>query len=258
MTWRDEILPASFRGVPFEVQGTSRRDGRRTVVLDIPGRDQPFVQDLGAARQTVVLEALVIGDDYRARRDALLRAVQQPGQGELTHPHYGTKPASVVRADLTESTSEGGMARFTLEFVLDAVEVAVVASSGGSLGLSESAAALRIAAAESAGAAIDRSPTNVALASARDAAAESTESLEGFVRSQSRLLDIALDPRAAATLIDDVRRLSDIALRRGTDWMLWVQSLQGGVSVFRAGVASRLEAFRALLGFAADLLGLDQ
>ena len=93
------------------------------------------------------------------------------------------------------------MARLTLEFVLDAVEVAVVAATGGALGLAASSAALRVAAAESASAAIDRSPTNVALSAARTAAEDTSEAFEDFVRSQSRLLDIVLDPRAAAPLM---------------------------------------------------------
>ncbi|MEO0660424.1 MAG: DNA circularization N-terminal domain-containing protein [Planctomycetota bacterium] len=258
MTSRDQILPASFRGVPFEVQGASRRDGRRKVVLEIPGRDEPYIQDLGAATQTVTLEAFVIGDDYRERRDALLRAVRARGSGELIHPHYGSRQASVVRAESTENNREMRRARFTLEFVLDAVEVAVVVSAGGAQAVRTSAAALRVAAATSVAGAIDRSPTNVALSAARAASESTSNALGDFVESRSRLLDIALDPRAAATLVDDVRRLSDVVLRRGSDWAFWVQGLQGGLGAFGSSITSRLAAFRALLGFAAELLGLDE
>jgi prophage DNA circulation protein len=63
------------------------------------------------------VDAYVIGRDYFAARDALAAALRQAGPGELVHPYLGTLSVVAISADLSESTREGGMARFALEFV---------------------------------------------------------------------------------------------------------------------------------------------
>ncbi len=41
MSWSDQLLPASFRGVPFGVLGSRSRFGRRLAVHEYPYRDRP-------------------------------------------------------------------------------------------------------------------------------------------------------------------------------------------------------------------------
>lgn len=116
MAWRDRLLPASFRGVPFRVEANEGTTGRRSVLHEYPGRDLPFTEDLGRKARGFTLSAYVVGPDYMAARDALLDALEQPGPGELVHPSRGT--LSVVCTDVRwrESADEGGMARFQLSF----------------------------------------------------------------------------------------------------------------------------------------------
>ena len=73
--WRKRLLPASFRGVPFEVESDSAPVGRRTQVHEFVQRDDPVVEDLGRQVRTYKLAAFVIGGDYMAKRDALLAAL---------------------------------------------------------------------------------------------------------------------------------------------------------------------------------------
>ena len=50
----EDLRPASFRGVSFQVDVASLSAGRRVQVHEYPQRDQPWVEDLGrATRQGV-------------------------------------------------------------------------------------------------------------------------------------------------------------------------------------------------------------
>lgn len=118
MTWRDQLQPASFRGVPFYVRSADTEEGRRGVLHEYPLRDDPFVEDMGRKAGEFTLEAIIVGEDYFPARDALRDALKQPGAGELVHPTLGRMQVALVASvRFVESlTDEGGMARFTLRF----------------------------------------------------------------------------------------------------------------------------------------------
>ena len=127
MTWRDDIrrvqfgertlIGASFRGVPFYVEASDRTGGRRTVVTEIPFRDEPAVEEYGRRARIYSVTAYVIGDNYVADRDALLAALEnEAGPGELVHPYFGTMRAICSNLGVSESRDEGRIARFGIEF----------------------------------------------------------------------------------------------------------------------------------------------
>lgn len=118
-TWRDELRPASFRGVPFHVDSDSMPVGRRTQVHEYPQRDKPLVEDLGRVTREIKLAAFVIGEDFLIKRDALLNALDKPGAGELIHPWYGRLMVTATGCSVGHERREGGMARFDLVFVED-------------------------------------------------------------------------------------------------------------------------------------------
>lgn len=117
MAWQDGLRPASFRGVPFSVLATDGQLGRRAAVHEYPGRDKPWVEDLGRRARVFSLHAVVLGADWMAQRDALISALEAAGPGELVHPTLGALQATLIDSRVMESTAEGGMARFDLEFV---------------------------------------------------------------------------------------------------------------------------------------------
>jgi prophage DNA circulation protein len=89
MGWKEKLQPASFRGVPFDVDTGDLTTGRRNQTHQYPGRDVPYTEDLGRGARKVSIEAFLVGDDYMERRDKLLAAVEQGGSGELVHPWHG-------------------------------------------------------------------------------------------------------------------------------------------------------------------------
>lgn len=129
MSWREQLQEAAFRGVPFFVDGHEFGMGRRVQVHEFPLRDKPYAEDLGRKSRFIALDAYVLGADYMALRDRLMAALEKAGAGQLKHPYLGEMSATVVNCRMSESTAEGGMARFSLELVEAGDELRVQASS---------------------------------------------------------------------------------------------------------------------------------
>ncbi|CAG4906051.1 hypothetical protein LMG31841_03518 [Paraburkholderia saeva] len=117
-TWRDRLQPASFRGVPFDVDGDSIGAGRRTQTHEYVKRDKPYVEDLGRATRDVDVTGFLIGDDCFEQADRLLEAFETAGPGELVHPWLGRMKVSAVgKPVFKRDRREGGMVRFDVSFV---------------------------------------------------------------------------------------------------------------------------------------------
>lgn len=95
MGWKEKLQPASFRGIPFDVETGDLSTGRRVQTHEYPGRDVPYTEDLGRASRKITIEAFLVGDDYMERRDQLLAALEQGGSGELVHPWHGRMTLNV-------------------------------------------------------------------------------------------------------------------------------------------------------------------
>ena len=118
--WRNDLQPASFRGVPFEVDALEGEGGRRIVVFEFPGRDTPYTEDLGRAAQHHRIRGFVLGNDYMAQRDELLAALQDdPDPGVLIHPTLGRLTVRVGAVRWVESKERGGGCAFDVEFIED-------------------------------------------------------------------------------------------------------------------------------------------
>lgn len=119
MSWRDNLRKAAFRGVPFFYEDSKSPAGRRTVVHGYPLQDEVWPEDLGRAPKKFTISGYVLGADYIAKRDALEEALDKPGPGTLVHPTRGEiQVACAEPAEIAESTREGGMARFTMHFIV--------------------------------------------------------------------------------------------------------------------------------------------
>ncbi|BAO88912.1 DNA circularization protein [Caballeronia cordobensis] len=118
MAWKDKLQPASFRGVPFEVESDDGAFGRRTQVHEYPQRDKPYAEDLGRATREINITAFLIGADYIDARDKLLEALETAGPGTLVHPWYGELKVSLKdTARVSHSIAHGGMCTVQLSFV---------------------------------------------------------------------------------------------------------------------------------------------
>lgn len=118
MSWKEQLQPASFRGVTFAVDTIDTVFGRRNQLHEYPQRDEPYGEDLGKKAREYTINAFIIGDDYFADRDALIAAIEEnESPGTLIHPTLGTKTVIPKDCRVIYSNQEGSLERFVLTFI---------------------------------------------------------------------------------------------------------------------------------------------
>lgn len=111
------LLPASYRGVGFHVLDTSSEPGRRVLEYLFPGVDAAVYDDFGVLPNLISIEALIIGDDYKAKAAQLQRAFETAGPATLMHPWLG--PMTVIMDEpalISFSARELRVARISARF----------------------------------------------------------------------------------------------------------------------------------------------
>lgn len=116
MAWRDELRPASFRGVEFFIDVSQKSLGRRAVLHEFPNRETPYTEDMGRVAEGFEIEGHVLGDDYFEAKRNLERVFNKNGPGELIHPYYGSKFVQIGPVNFTEATRQGAILSFTAKF----------------------------------------------------------------------------------------------------------------------------------------------
>lgn len=117
MTWRDNYRPASFRGAVFFVEKADSTHGRRQAVHEHAQRDVPYTEDLGRKAREFSVSGYLIGLEYQAQRDELIKACETAGPGVLVHPYRGEMTVECRGLGIGESASDGGMCMLTLTFL---------------------------------------------------------------------------------------------------------------------------------------------
>lgn len=129
MSWRDNLLKASFRDADFYVVSSDYGIGRRNIIHQYPFKNTPYAEDLGMDTDEFVINGYILGAayndyDYMKERDALISALKKKGAGRLVHPFLGERMVVTVgKARIRETFSEGGIARFTMTFAISGASV---------------------------------------------------------------------------------------------------------------------------------------
>ena len=118
-SFRSQLRPASYRGVPFAVLSGTGQFGRRGVVHEYPFRDVAWVEDMGRMPRRFAVVGFVVGDDAIAQRDRLIAACERPddGKSQLVHPTYGTRRVAVLTLACSERWDQGRVFEVTMTFV---------------------------------------------------------------------------------------------------------------------------------------------
>lgn len=112
-----QLQPASFRGVPFHVDGAEIEAGRRVQVHEYPQRDKPWAEDLGRATRGFMVDAFVVGPGYIEDAEALIAAAEEEGPGTLVHPWLGSMEVSLKELLRVRFNASAGHAVITFSFV---------------------------------------------------------------------------------------------------------------------------------------------
>lgn len=114
--WRDNLLPASFKGVPFKVRGHTASGGKSNVRHEYPKRDPASHEEIRMKTRVFNINGYVLGTEYFEARNALQDALESPGAGILNHPYLGQKVVEAMTYRIKEGDGEGGIAYFTMTF----------------------------------------------------------------------------------------------------------------------------------------------
>ena len=131
MAWQDDLLPASWRGVPFGVLTAAIRPGRNTAVHVYPYRESTtaapsvWAEDTGAAARPFEFTGFLVDGDVLSLglpifllRDTMLAACQKPGAGLLVHPSLGARTVALIEApEFIERFDLGGAIELRFRFV---------------------------------------------------------------------------------------------------------------------------------------------
>lgn len=220
--WRDDFREGSFRGVPFKTDSHEHTSGRRVVTHEFPTKEEGNSEDLGKRLPGYSLTLFVLGDDYFQQRDALKAALDQEGSGELIHPYLGKLSVQVGEYSLSETVSEGRMARFTVQFFdagvpkfpeqkVDAVE-SVLSKADDLLGSAQSAFEDVFS--------VLNSPARVATAAANvvSDAADAVDNIAKTVGTSAQAVaDVAFAIRNIKADINNILRTPDVLAQRFRD-----------------------------------------
>jgi prophage DNA circulation protein len=121
--WRDNLVPASFRGAVFHVETSARASGRRTVVHEYPKRNVPYAEDMGRSAVRYQITGYLILRDMGIRGNLLsqigdmINALETDGPGVFIHPTLGEMLAMCERYSYSDKRTAGGYVEWDMQFV---------------------------------------------------------------------------------------------------------------------------------------------
>lgn len=233
MTWKDELRPASFRGVSFKVDSTDSTHGRRQAVHEHAQRDVPQTEDLGRKAREFTVDGLIVDKNYFSTRDALIKACETPGPGILVHPYRGEITVVCRGLSVREGASEGGMCRLSMTF-LEAGEASFPTSNIDSVNAISASA--NIVTTEVQTGFVEKFVTTGFPAFVRDAAAAQLKSIADFMASPG--ISLAGEIEAASDFYYSVRELANDATDLVLSPVKLAQRLIGTVTSIRSGFGS--------------------
>ncbi|MCB6182309.1 DNA circularization N-terminal domain-containing protein [Leeia sp. TBRC 13508] len=117
MSWSDNLLDASFRGVAFDCVSTSDDLERAVAVYEYPYQDGADTEDMGEKPWHISMQAIFYGDDYDQRLKDFLDVLRVPGPGELIHPIYGSMTVQLLSVNIDHDAESPDSARVSLSFM---------------------------------------------------------------------------------------------------------------------------------------------
>lgn len=113
-----DVIPASFKGVPFYCVEAGAEGGRRGAEGEFPFGEHTAYADLGRKIRVYRLTAKFREDNHIGDSRALFIACETPGPGILVHPTHGVVMAACRSIKLTDNLEEqAGETSAELEFV---------------------------------------------------------------------------------------------------------------------------------------------
>lgn len=118
MSLPEDLLPGSFRGISFLMTGATTTGSKKLVKKQFPNSPRQSLENLGRIPQTLNVSAILTGDNYLQRRNALIIALDNEDFGTLIHPFYGTVE-NVIAANYSIEERMSSLADTVLSIVFE-------------------------------------------------------------------------------------------------------------------------------------------
>jgi len=142
-SWKDGYLQASFRGIDFYVLRDRYTGGRKLTEHEFIDNDESYDEDCGKKKGVFSISAYLIGDDFYNKRNDLIDALNEEGEGTLIHPYYGEITAKVLDFDAGHEIENGRMCSIDIVFKEQKIEALIISPSSAFDKLSESKSLLQ-------------------------------------------------------------------------------------------------------------------
>ncbi|TWC21113.1 MULTISPECIES: DNA circularization protein [unclassified Pseudomonas] len=117
MSWKENLLDASFRGVPLDVAGENLQAQWFTGQHGTPYKQGDSAEDMGRGGRVFALRVIFNGPNYEFELKALLDALDVLGPGELVHPIYGSVTVVTQTLDVQHTAERPDYAEVALQFL---------------------------------------------------------------------------------------------------------------------------------------------
>jgi prophage DNA circulation protein len=117
--WLKTLWPASYKSVGFMVDSDTEKGARRKAVHQFPGRDDPYVEDLGADRRDFSVTAYLASDTADTDADALMNICDEASAGTLVLPSHGPIEVQCLTFKRDRKGDKHGYIAIEMEFVRD-------------------------------------------------------------------------------------------------------------------------------------------
>lgn len=122
MSWENNLLEASFRGLTFDCIATDDAIARAVATHPFPYKQGDGAEDMGGESSLISITAIFFGDDYDVKLKAFTKALEQPGTGELVHPVFGAMTVQFVRTNIQHSADYPDSVSLPLQFIRPVAE----------------------------------------------------------------------------------------------------------------------------------------
>ncbi|UPG87033.1 DNA circularization N-terminal domain-containing protein [Luteibacter aegosomatis] len=117
MSWKDNLLPASFRSIAIDVVGTELDVSRSLALHGVPYRDGESVEDLGRDARRFEVQVVCWGDNYETTLQELIVALDSSDDAAFVHPVYGNITVHVERYRIRDDAETPDRAEISLTLI---------------------------------------------------------------------------------------------------------------------------------------------
>lgn len=115
--WMATLWPSSYKGMPFWIEHDGGATGRRLAVTDLPGAEDPDVEDIGRKTRTIDVTGYMLGDVSDVQMTSLETICETVGPGVLVMPAQGPITAWCDEIKRDRLRDKMGYFGFTAKFI---------------------------------------------------------------------------------------------------------------------------------------------